>query len=66
MKNRTGRRAAKKFTQLQAGFDVTKTPDFQLRQDLVNANAALKVAEPEEKARSRDEAQRLSLPTPRK
>lgn len=53
MENRTGRRAAKKFTQLQAGFDVTKTPDFQLRQDLVNANAALEVAEAEEKARSR-------------
>ena len=51
MENRTGRRAAKKFTQLQAGFDVTKTPDFQLRQDLVNANAALEAAEAEEKAR---------------
>ena len=51
MKNRTGPRAAKKFTQLQAEFDATKTPGFQPWQGLVNANAAFEVAEAEEKAR---------------
>ena len=51
MKNRTGRWAAKKFTQRQVRFDLTKKPDFQLRQVFVNANAALEEAEAEEKAR---------------